>query len=84
MIKFMPIVATLTHKNELQTSNNGSEYMKISIAVDDVYYWCTIFGATAKYINNYGKVGKKLFLKDWKFKKNDSGYDIIITSLEIL
>jgi len=83
MIKFIPELATLTRKGELKTSN-GHPYMKISIAVDDVYYWCTLFNATATYINNYGKVGQKVFIKDWKFKSNEKGYDIIITSLQLV
>lgn len=84
MVKLMPVVATMTNKGELSCKENGSEYSKICVALEDQFYWCAVFGATARYIEEYANVGAKLFLEDWTLKKNGNYYDFQIRKLNIV
>lgn len=83
-IKMMPVVATMTNKNEMIHTDEGKNYMKICVAIDNMYFWCVLFGGTADYINQYANVGAQLFLEDWTMKKSDSFYDYAILRVKII
>lgn len=88
MLKLQPTVGTMTNKNELQKSANGTPYIKVCIAVDEGYYWSTLFGASANYIDTYANVGAQIFIEDWSLKKTEkegkSYYDFIINKCRIV
>lgn len=78
MIDFIPEVAVITAKNEMDVSKN---YIRICVAIRDEFYWCVCFGGTAKYVDKYSKVGSKVFLRKWKFKQPNN---IIVDKIDIL
>lgn len=86
MLKLIPVIATLTRKDEKKGSDIS--YLKFSVAIDDIFYNCTIFRAGADYLDNYVKVGAKLFFEDWVVKKNEKDgktyFDFIINRVSIV
>lgn len=65
MLKLMPCVVTLTSK---QKKTDG--YIRFSVVKDDIFYNCTAFKGSAGYLDEYAKVGAKLFFEDWYVKQN--------------
>lgn len=86
MLKLMPTIAVLTRKDEKK--GGDVSYLKFSVAIDDVFYNCTIFRGGADFLDDYGKIGAKLFFEDWVVKKNQKGdktyFDFIVNRVKIV
>lgn len=80
-ICLMPAIGTITWVGDM-TESNGKKFIKISVAVDDEFVNCTIFGNVAEYIGKNKVIGRKIFIESWRINKSkvkeSTYYDFII------
>ena len=88
MLRLIPVVGTLTVIKGHKKLPNGTSVLTVCFVVDNKFYWCSAYGATADYLNNYAEIGTQMFAKEWSLKVNVSGgktyYDMIISKCEII